>query len=248
MIKLERNFTPIFFSPTNVEKLTLNFKNTGAHVWQHQSVKEACLEIGNNKCAFCEVVLNQKSTYLEIEHFKDKDSYPDDVIQWENLLPACRHCNGTKSTHDVVREPIINPSINIPSEHLYFKAYRIKGRTSLGIMTEEVLNLNDSEHYVIERCKIGTLISEQIEEAEKKFSNYCSSSIPARKREVNKIVKALLNQCQKSALFSAVSATILHHGDEYINLRSNMMRTGIWSDQLEELHQSSLCLCLPNSR
>lgn len=248
MIKLDRNFTPEFFSPENVENLTLHFKNTRAHVWQHQSVKDACLELGNNKCAFCEVILNQKSTYLEIEHFKDKDSYPDDVIQWENLLPACRHCNGTKGTHDVVEEPIINPTVHHPADHLFFKAYRIKGKTALGTMTEDVLNLNDSEHYVIERCRVGTFISEQLEEADKKFENYLNNPIPARKREVTKIARALLNQCQKSALFSAVSATVLHQSSEYISLRKNMTQNGIWTGQLEELHQSSLLLCLPSSR
>lgn len=248
MIKLDRNFNPPFFSDENVLNLTNLYKTQSKHVWQHQDVKDACLELGNNKCAYCEVELNQKSTYLEVDHFKHKDGYPDEVIQWGNLLPSCRHCNGTKKDHDVVDEPIINPCDDLPSDHLYLRAYRIKGKSPLGEMTEKVLNLNDAEHYVIERCKVGTLISEKIEEAEDKFKNYNINPIPARKREVNKVVRALLNQCQKTALFSAVSATILHESEEYNTLRSSMIIAGIWSNQFEEQHQCSLALKLPTSK
>lgn len=248
MIKLNRNFTPIFFSVQNISLLTLSYRTDDKHVWQHQDVKDACLQLGNNKCAYCEVELNQKSTYLEIEHFKHKNDYPDEVIKWENLLPSCRHCNGTKSNHDVVAEPIINPCTDLPSEHLYLQAYRIKGKSPLGVMTTEVLNLNDIEHYVVERCKVGTLIFDKIEEAENKFINYKANQIPARKREVNKIVRALLNQCQKTELFSAVSATILHESEGYKMLRSDMMAYGIWSEQFEIQHQTSLVLKLSISK
>lgn len=248
MIKIERNFTPLFFTPVNVDVLTNAFKKNDTHVWQHKDVKEACLTIGNKKCAYCEVILNQKSTYLEIDHFKDKNDYPDEVIQWENLLPACRYCNDTKSDHDVVNEPIINPAVDNPYEHVYLKAYRLKGRDPLGEMTIEVLNLNDSEHFVTERCKVGSFIEEKIEEAEIKLQNYIFSPIAARKRELNKIIKALLNQCQRNALFSAVSATSLHESGEYAGIRTEMIRQNIWTMHFENLHQNSLSLRLAISK
>lgn len=248
MIKVERNFTPVFFRPTRVAELTQLYKSNNTHVWQNQNVKEACLMLGNNKCAYCEVILNQKSTYLEIDHFKHKDYYPDDVIEWNNLLPSCRHCNGTKSDHDVVVEPIINPAVDNPADYIYLKAYRLKGRNPLGVMTVEVLNLNDSEHYVMERCKVGTFIEESIEKAEEKLKNYLDSPIPARKRELNKIIRSLLNQCQKSALFSAVSSATLHDSKEYATIRSTMEALDIWSEQFEGLHQNSLALRLPTSK
>ena len=248
MIKIERNFTPLFFTPGNVAALTYAYKNHKTHVWQNKEVKDACLTLGNNKCAYCEVILNQKSTYLEIDHFKHKDDYPDEVIEWNNLLPACRHCNGTKSDHDVEQEPIINPALNNPVTHIYLKAYRLKGRDSLGDKTIEVLNLNDSEHYVTERCKVGNFIEEKIEEAEKKLQKYLESPIPARKRELNRILGALLRQCQKNSLFSAVSSTTLHESDEYASIRSEMIACEIWTPQYEELHQNSLALRLHTSK
>ena len=248
MIKVDRNFTPVFFHPNKVAELTQLYKSNKTHVWQNQDVKDACLTLGNNKCVYCEVILNQKSTYLEIDHFKHKDDYPDDVIEWNNLLPACRHCNGTKSDHDVVAEPIINPAVDNPADYIYLKAYRLKGRNPTGVMTVDVLNLNDSEHYVTERCKVGTLIEEWIEKAEEKLKNYLASPIPARKRELNKIVRALLNQCQKSALFSAVSSARLHDSEEYATIRTTMEALNIWSELFEELHQNSLALRLPTSK
>lgn len=249
MIKLERNFTPVFFTPANVAALTKNYKaNNNNHVWQHKDVKDACLNLSDKKCAYCEVILNQKSTYLEVDHFKHKDKNPDDVIQWENILPSCRHCNGTKNDHDVVIEPIINPAIDNPADHLYLKAFRLKGRDPLGDMTVEALNLNDSEHFVTERCKVGTFIAEQIEVAEEKLQNFMASPIPARKRILNKVIKALLNQCQKNSLFSAVSSATLHDSEEYATIRMVMITNDIWTTQFEELHLQSLALRLPHSK
>lgn len=249
MIKLERNFTPVFFTPANVAALTSNYKaNNNHHVWQHQDVRDACLNLSDKKCAYCEVILNQKSTYLEIDHFRHKDKNPDGVIQWENLLPSCRHCNGTKGDHNVVLEPIINPAIDNPADHLYLKAFRIKGKDPLGDMTVDALNLNDSEHFVTERCKVGTFIAEQIEVSDEKLKNYIASPNPARKRVLNKVIRALLNQCQKNALFSAVSSATLHDSEEYASIRTTMIAHDIWTTQFEELHLLSLTLRLPNSK
>ncbi|MFE0587959.1 HNH endonuclease [Pantoea vagans] len=222
------------------------YKANNNHVWQHQDVKDACLDLSGKKCAYCEVILNQKITYLEIDHFKHKDKNPDDVIQWENLLPSCRHCNGTKGDHDVVLEPIINHAINNPADHLYLKAFRLKGKDRLGEMTVDALNLNDSEHFVTERCKVGTFVAENIEVADEKLRNFIASPIPARKTALNKVIKALLNQCQKNALFCAVSSATLHDSEEYASVRSMMIAHDIWTTQFEELHLLSLKLRLPN--
>ena len=79
--------------------------------------------MSNQKCAYCEGRLDLKSDYMEVEHFRDKKDYPNDVLIWENLLPSCKHCNGNKSSHDVVSEPIINPFVDVPREHIFLKSY-----------------------------------------------------------------------------------------------------------------------------
>ncbi|PXW15736.1 hypothetical protein [Pantoea sp. JKS000250] len=248
MIKLERNFTPDFFLRENLSDLTDRFKKDGTPVWHHPEVKEACLIISNGKCAFCEVLLEEASTYNEVEHFKDKNSYPDDVIQWENLLPSCRHCNGSKQTHNVVLDPIINPCHHVPSVHLYMRGYRIRGRTTLGEMTISTLNFNQREHKYIPRCKAGDVIESSLEDALEKLEWYLHSPTTRRKNILMNMVEAILDECQKTAQFSAVSATILHDSDDYELLKTSMHRHNLWTDYMQELHVNSQDLRLPDHK
>ena len=37
---------------------------------------------------------------MEVEHFEDKKNNPNKVIEWENFLPSCKRCNGSKFTQD----------------------------------------------------------------------------------------------------------------------------------------------------
>ncbi|MEG3132372.1 hypothetical protein SC206_02155 [Rouxiella sp. T17] len=245
MIKLNRNFTPIFFNPQNVSVLTAKFANNNkARVWHHYDVREACMTLSTNKCAYCEVMLDQKSTYMEVEHFKHKDAYPNEVIKWTNLLPSCRHCNGSKGDHDVVKEPIVNPCIDNPPDHFEMTGYRLIPKTPLGEMSIEVLNLNDVKHYVIPRCGIGSILSDNIELAQKYFQEYIANRNTKNKRKVVNLIRAILVQCQSDALFAAVSASVLHENRLYKKLVPDLMSQGLWASDLKLLHDNSLILCL----
>ncbi|MCX2865994.1 HNH endonuclease [Kluyvera cryocrescens] len=245
MIRLYKKMTPLFFNPTNVADLTQEYKTKGTSVWKNHIVQDSLLEISHKKCAYCEIKLNEKSTYLEVEHFKDKHSYPDDVIKWENLLPSCKHCNGSKSTHDVLAEPIVNPFTTDPSTHLSFKNYRMKGKTAIGKMTIEVLNLNDNEHFVKPRCEVGAILEDKLENAQNSMDLYIKTQHHATKRKITGLVRGILSECQENSLFSAASATIIHTNTEYLKLRSDMLAHGIWNNSLEELHIASSKLSLP---
>ncbi|EON3359533.1 hypothetical protein AB9H26_22755 [Yersinia enterocolitica] len=248
MIKLERNFTPDFFTRMNLQSLTQEFKDNGTAVWHHPEVKSACLKLSDGKCSFCEVKLDEASTYNEVEHFKDKSTFPDDVIRWENLLPSCRHCNGSKQRHNVVLNPIINPCNDLPSEHLYMIGYRIKGKTDLGTTTVDVLNFNHREHKFIPRCKAGEIIDSSIDDAIEKLNWFIESPNTRRKNILMNLVEAILDECQKKSPFSAVSATMLHRSVEYAHLRESMQIQDLWTDYMQELHDESLNLMLPSIR
>ena len=239
MVKLERNYTPIFFSPKNVAILTADFKNNNTSVWQEDEVKTPLLALSKRKCAYCEIKLNEKSTYLEVEHFKDKSTYPDDVIKWENLLPSCKRCNVHKSTHDVVQEPIINPCDITPSQHLFLKNYRIKGKTELGKMTISVLSLNDYEHLVMPRCEVGAILEDKLENALEYIEEYAEKPHHARKRKIIGLIRGILKECQGTAIFSAISSTKVHSSDEYQKLHAGMLHLKLWEDSLETLHEQS---------
>src|SRR5690554_3867131 len=109
MIKLTRGAKPVELTLAIEKELTDEFKKTGASVWRKDYITNGLLAYSNNKCAYCECDITEESKYLEVEHFHHKDSYPDEVVQWENLLPSCKKCNATKSSHDTYVEPIINP-------------------------------------------------------------------------------------------------------------------------------------------
>jgi hypothetical protein len=86
MIKLERKEKPEYLSNEKVAELTERFKiNKKDTVWKHTDIHSALLLSSSSKCAFCEAQLQTGTAYMEIEHFKDKDTYPEHVVDWENL-------------------------------------------------------------------------------------------------------------------------------------------------------------------
>ena len=90
MIKLQREPKPEFLTKEKVSDLTAHFKaNPKVTVWKHEEIGKILLKSSTNKCAYCECVLQIEDSYMQVEHFKDKDTYPDDVINWDNLLPSC---------------------------------------------------------------------------------------------------------------------------------------------------------------
>jgi len=196
--------------------------------------------MSHNKCAYCEVNLGKCGCYLEVEHFKDKNTYPDDVVNWNNLLPSCKHCNVSKGKHNVVDEPIINPCDIDPREHLYFQNYRLKGKTDLGNLSIEVLDLNNTKHLVLPRCEVGNKLSERIEELNRSYS----IDNEREKRKLVRTIKAILEECQADSLFSALSASVVLMSDEYSNLKNKMVSDSLWNDELGELERKSKDLVL----
>jgi uncharacterized protein (TIGR02646 family) len=55
---------------------------------------------GARRCCYCE-----DSVADEIEHFRPKDLYPEEVFRWLNYLYACGPCNGPKNHAFAVFQP-----------------------------------------------------------------------------------------------------------------------------------------------
>ncbi|MET0776010.1 MAG: HNH endonuclease, partial [Pseudomonas mandelii] len=181
----------------------------------------------------------------EVEHFKDKHSYPEDVVQWENLLPSCKRCNGIKGTHDVIKTPIVNPYHDHPRDHIYYRNYRLKGKTDKGIDTIEAVGLNNYERIAIKRFEIGHALLDSIAQCEDKLNEY---EITKKIRTLNKIsrfMEGILSECQPSAVYAATTATVALNSEEFLEVVTRMKSIEAWSKECEELFSAAKSITLP---
>lgn len=237
MIKLNRTDKPVELTPALQQSLTDEFKLIGKSVWNLDLIKNGLLGFSNDKCCYCEANVNEESKYMEVEHFHHKDKYKDEVLEWENLLPACKKCNGKKSDHDTKIEPIINPSVTNPKSHLLYWRYRIKGKDDFGKLTVSVLDLNNQDRLVKKRFEIGNAIQhklEQLNELAEDYINGIQNSIRRKNRIVNGI-KDLMREGLPTSIYSATSATVILTDTEFRELKFKLIALGFWDTELIEL-------------
>ncbi len=244
MIKLEREDKPRYLSVEKVVELTDEFKASKKSVWNNNHIKEPLLRSSYGKCAYCECPLTSESNYMEVEHFEDKNHNPDKVVLWENLLPSCKKCNGSKGTHDVVNEPIVNPYEEDPKDHFSMRLYRFRGKTPKGMSTIEVTNLNHSSRLVLSRFEIGEKIDELVDTSWERF-NFCLSQKDTRSRNrLVKVVEGLLEECQPNSDYSASTATNLLSDTKFSELVAAMRSEDLWNQELDSLLQNASVLVL----
>lgn len=239
MIKLERNITPLNITPAFVASQTAEFIANATNVWNIDWLKESLLELSNGKCAYCECDLKEEAKYMEVEHFEDKANNPNKVMDWDNLLPSCKRCNGSKSTHDVLAEPIVNPFIDTPSTHLTLRLYRFKSKDLKGKTTIDVVDLNNTERVVKKRFEVGEELEKTIEKAHERLELFEANQIIQRRNKLRNIVEDILLECQNNSIYSATCSTILHSSDTYKEIKDKMLVHGIWDNYLEGLHINS---------
>lgn len=244
MIKLERTFHPLCLSPAEVMKLTDEFKNTRASVWNFEALKSALLSTSHGKCAYCECDLTKESNYMEVEHFRDKYSYPDDVVCWTNLLPSCKRCNASKGSHDIVAKPIVNPYEIDPKLHFELRLYRIHPKTAIGEESLFVLDLNNSRRAVIVRFEIGEKLQESLDRAVEILNTYEENGSTRTRNRLLGIIEGLLIECQPSAEYAATAASVLHSSKIYQHVTAKMRKHGVWTAELEDLHKQSEVVAL----
>ena len=102
MIKLSRGEKPEELTNDVCEELKkLYAEDKDRDVWNSSKIKEplkkAMLEMSHGKCSYCECKLGIESKDVTIDHFLPKSENPDEVVEWENLFPACLRCNRKKN-------------------------------------------------------------------------------------------------------------------------------------------------------
>ena len=236
MIKLKKGEKPKYLTKEKEQELTEVFKKDRTKsVWKHNEIGKALLESSSYKCAYCECELQKEDSYMQIEHFKDKDTYPDDVVNWDNLLPSCSRCNRKKWTLDVVSKPIINPYIDNPKSHLCQQAFRLYSKDIKGETTITELFLNDDHRVVYHRFLASNEIGRQLTE------------LVGESHNLNKTrngVNRLLLSCQPNQPYSAFIACALHSNQDYTALKELLINNRLWDEDLDELHNKSIDIAL----
>jgi uncharacterized protein (TIGR02646 family) len=126
--------------------------------YSQKDVKDTLVEkMFHSKCAYCEAKITHID-YGDIEHFRPKDTFPLLAVAWENLLLACRVCNGAefkgiKFPLDSSGNPLlINPCIDNLNNHLEFefdettKFAIIVSKDEKGLTSIDTYGLNRNRH------------------------------------------------------------------------------------------------------
>lgn len=173
---------------------------------------------------------------MEIDHFEAKRQSPDKAIEWSNFLPSCRRCNGTKSDHDVVAEPILNPFDQEPQNHLKLKYVRLQPLTDLGRMTLDVLDLNDPG-LTRERSRIVVGLDQQIEDVLDLMANLQTPLLTQVQNQLRRKVRAILKAAQPDEAYAAIVASFIRHDRDWQRVQAQMVGYQIWTPDLTKLER-----------
>ena len=214
-------------------------------VWKKDYITTPLLEMTHGKCAYSETKLNEESKYMEVEHFKHKSQYPEEVVTWGNLLPSCKTCNISKGTWDVVADPIIDPLTDNPGEHLYIKFGRFHAKDEKGQNTLDALDLNNIDEFMVPRFRIANYTVDSLSDA--LISLQEADTSQKRKIRVSKI-KSILRACGPQSPYSASTATyILYNWEEYGSFKKYLTDNGYWDNDFKELIATLETIALPKS-
>lgn len=239
--------------PDKPQKLTENEESLKAEflanhdktVWKKDYITEPLLVMTHDKCAYSEIKLNEESKYMEVEHFKHKSQYPDEVVSWGNLLPSCKTCNIAKGTWDVVAEPIINPITDNPKDHLYIEYGRFHAKDTKGKNTLDAVDINNIDEFMIPRYRIANYAIDDLTDKLEKLKE--ADSQHKKHVRVNKI-KNILRKCGPRYPYSASTATyILYDWDGYKPLKEYLASNGFWDADFEEIISMLESIALPKN-
>jgi len=69
---------------------------------EHSNLRECLISEQNQMCCYCEVKIKNTGSSSHIEHLKDKNNFPQEIFNYNNLLASCQqtdscgHKKGTK--------------------------------------------------------------------------------------------------------------------------------------------------------
>ena len=248
MIKLKLIDRPVELTDEVCQQLTDKYKADNSSVWNKAYIKDALLQMTHHKCAYSEAPLNKNGTYMEVEHFRCKEKYPDKVVEWGNLLPACKTCNTTKGEWDVEKDgDIVNPLVDNPQDYLFVKAFRYyaKNDNNKGEVTITVLNLNNTDQFTKPRSEIYFRIIDTLRDNVEKL---CSDDTPRKQKNTLNRIKQCLKEAFPQYPYSAVLATSILESEEYNKIKDLVNSKDLWDDELDEIERTLNSIALYKNR
>ena len=232
MVHLNRIDPPIELTDSKKNQLTKEFLESNKPVWKKKFILVKLKELGHSKCCYCECSLGEECKYMEVEHYYYKDKYKYQVVDWDNLLPACGRCNKEKGTLDVEETPIVHPVQMNPKDHLVLKNYRFLSLTDIGKNTYRELSLNDTRRLCTKRLEIGQAIIDLLEDIFDALNGGPLNEM--RLRTCTRKVNSLLLECQPDREYSAAAATSLW-GErvKYFQIKEILSNHDKWRDDFD---------------
>jgi len=114
-----------------------------ASAYKAPEVKRLLREETADKCAYCESKILHID-YGDVEHIKPKDVFHELRYSYDNLTLACGVCNTRKGNYYNEEQPLLNPYVDVPDEHLLAvgpMVLRVPG-SDRGLVTQKRLDLN----------------------------------------------------------------------------------------------------------
>ena len=155
MIRVQRGAAPAGFT-AHAADLNARFRaqsKTASAFWSDvrpelRAEAEVLYQAFHGKCAFCESHMAHVAP-AQIEHYRPKKHFPEDMFNWENWLLSCGQCNTKKGQRRDFLEPncdgrrcLLNPAEDDPLDDLHFKNQMIFGDSRRGTETIRITKLS----------------------------------------------------------------------------------------------------------
>lgn len=239
MIKLIRGPHPSQLTNAKVKELTNAYTQNGdTSVWKKSYIRDSLLQMSSNKCCYCECNVTTEGKYMEVDHFHDKSTYPEEVVIWENLLPSCKRCNGNKGDYNTKINLFINPSVDEPREHMkLIDSVVYEPKDQKGENTIRELKINDSERLCTARVEVKKTILSQINSINKSCRLWLLDKQNADMADIQKEMIDFLCVCAPGTPYSAVKATCVLHNDIYKSVKNFMQEHDMWTEEMQSAEQ-----------
>ena len=239
MIRLQPHPCPPELTDDVSSQLTQAFlADNTKPVWKQDYIVRALMKMSHDKCCYCECKIHEESKYPEVEHFYPKKWYPELVVAWENLLPACKRCNGNKRDHDTGKDPILHPVKDEPKDHLKLVNYWFLEKTTLGKQTIRVIKLNDIPRRMVEiRLEIDERFHKELVLLEHLAQDLLDGIVTTNLRKeliVNKM-KVILSECLPQSRYAAASATFLVNKPLFLSVKSILRSCHLWDEEMTRM-------------